>query len=116
MPRTQFFFGGLYAVRATVSSLFMCLVRPLISEFLGQTNLFHVPRRVLDAWIPNSGREERASSAEKMSDEKGAKLGYAPPKNDQISACLKLSRNFTPRNLVGSAWWAWKFAPKKIEK
>ena len=75
MPRTQFFFGGLYAVRATVSSLFMCLVRPLISEVMDQTNLFHVPRRVLDAWIPNSGREERASSPEKMSDENRTKKG-----------------------------------------
>ena len=75
MPRTQFFFGVLYAVRATVSSLFMCLVRPLISEIMGQTNLFHVPRRALDAWIPNSGREERASSPEKMSDENRTKKG-----------------------------------------
>ena len=60
------FFGGLNAVRATVSSLFMCLVRPLISEILDQTNLFHVPRRVIDAWIPNSSREQRASIPEKM--------------------------------------------------
>ena len=92
MPQTQFFSGGLYAVRATVSSLFMCLVRPLISEILGQTNLFHVPRRVLDAWIQNSGTAERAEEHRKnvgrKSYGKGAKLGYAPAKNDQISACL----------------------------
>jgi hypothetical protein len=75
MPRTQFFFGGLYAVRATVSSLFTCAVRPLISEIMGQTNLFIVPRRVLDAWIQNSGAEERASSPEKMSDENRTKKG-----------------------------------------
>ena len=75
MPRTQFFFWGLYAARATVSSLFKWLLRPLISEIMGQTNLFHVLRRVLDAWIPNSGWEERASSPEKMSDENRTKKG-----------------------------------------
>ena len=75
MPWTQFFLGGLYAVRALVSSLFMRLVRPLISEFLGKTNLFRVPRRVLDRWIPNSSREKRASSPEKMSDENRTKKG-----------------------------------------
>ncbi len=69
------FFWGLYAVGATVSYPFMCLVRPLISEIMGETDLFHVPRRVLNAWIQNSGREERASSPEKTSDENRTKKG-----------------------------------------
>jgi len=120
MPRTQCFFWG--PLRCSCNGFIPVYVSGTPSylrdygpnQFVSRSSTS--PWRVDTKFRPRRARLEPRKNVGRKSYEKGAKSGYAPAKNEQNSACLKLRRNFTTSNLVGSVWWTWKFGPKKIEK